>query len=126
METRGWRLYADDPVSEQVQQMDIQAFHSALTATLREGLSLVLDHNVEAVLEKRREVLREEGRPETVWAFKFPGSLIPSDLLVQRHMLIPSSFFVIRRLTSVFLSTPSPRPQTRDMSGISSHNTLSL
>ena len=43
--------------------------------------------------------------------FKRPGFLIPSELSDQSHMLVSSSF-VMRRTTSVFLSTTSPRCQT--------------
>jgi hypothetical protein len=45
-------------------------------------------------------------------SFKLPGFLIPSELSVQSHMLIPSSSFVLWRPTLVFLSTPSLRHQT--------------
>ena len=68
METKGWSVYADDPASAKAEQVDIQHFHNALPASLREGLGLVLDHNVETVLEKRGEVLRKEGRSEPDWS----------------------------------------------------------
>ena len=55
--------------------------------------------------------------------FKLPGFLIPLDLSSQRHTQLPRSFFVFRRLPSVFLSTPSHRHQT---SLVSRHGTNSL
>ena len=46
-------------------------------------------------------------------SFKLPGFLISSELSAQSHMLLPSSFFVLRRPPSAFLLTPSPRRSPR-------------
>jgi hypothetical protein len=62
-----WRMYADDPAGEKAHQLDIQAFHDALPASLAEGLALVFDFHCYAVLYSRRERLAEVGREEPAW-----------------------------------------------------------
>jgi len=63
-------MYADDPAANKAQQLDIEAFHKALPASLVEGMALVLDFNSYAVLHSRRKSLAEVQREEpvhTVW-----------------------------------------------------------
>ena len=54
-------------------------------------------------------------------SFKLPGFLIPSEVSTQNHMLIPRSFFVLRRPPLTFLSTPSPNRQTSLVSHHATH-----
>jgi len=68
MESKGFRLFADDAPTPKPEQVDIQTFHKHLPATLREGLELFLDYNACAGLQTRREALTEAGRAEPAWA----------------------------------------------------------